>query len=71
MRKSTERFCQDSQLNRGIVFEVAFTYRLRIWKYEVADTTEQIKFTNKFPGGQDIVVLAVTLIKTVPAAVAI
>jgi hypothetical protein len=49
---------------------MGFTCRLKIRKCEVADTTEQIKFTNKLQHGQDFVMLTVTLIKVVLAAVA-
>jgi len=37
---------------------------------KVADTTEQIKFTNKLQHGQNMMMLTVTLIKVVLAEVA-
>lgn len=42
-----------------------------MWECEVADTTEQIKFTNNLQHGQDMMMLlTVTLIKVVLAEVA-
>jgi len=49
---------------------MGFTHRLRIWQGEVADTTEQITFTDNLPNGQDTMRLTVTLIKVTLGEVA-